>query len=144
MKALTYDGKVVQVEQQEFEVSPTMTWVDCPDDCVPGWIYENGAVHAPIIPPKPIEEVLAEFSAGIQIYLDSVAIGKGYQNALYCLSYLASEISAWKAEAETFLAWRDSVWVYSLAELAKFQSGEREAVSFDDFIQELPVIAWPV
>ena len=123
MKALVFQGLVVQVEQQEFEVSPTMIWVDCPDDCIPGWVYEDGAVHAPVIPPKPIEEVLAEYSAGIQLYLDEVASQKGYQNALYCLSYLDSTIVAWKSEAETFLAWRDSVWVYSLGELAKFQSG---------------------
>jgi hypothetical protein len=50
MKALVLNGKVVQVEQQAFEVHPSLVWVDCPDNVVAGWSYENGQ----FIEPEPI------------------------------------------------------------------------------------------
>ena len=31
MKALIFENKVVDVQATEFEVAPTMTWVDCDD-----------------------------------------------------------------------------------------------------------------
>ena len=31
MKALIFENKVVDVQETEFEVAPTMTWVDCDD-----------------------------------------------------------------------------------------------------------------
>jgi hypothetical protein len=143
MKALTFNGKVVQVELVEFEVSPLMKWVDCPDDCVAGWEYINGEVVRPQPPVKTLPEIVAEFSAGLQEFIDSVAAQKQYGSALYCASYGNSTNQQWKAEAETFIAWRDGVWVYCYTELAKFESGERAAVSFDEFKTELPAIAWP-
>ena len=36
MKALIFQDKVVQVQETEFEVPETFTWMDCPDDCVAG------------------------------------------------------------------------------------------------------------
>jgi hypothetical protein len=37
-KALILNNEIVDVVTTEFEVAPTMTWIDCPDDCkVGGW-----------------------------------------------------------------------------------------------------------
>jgi hypothetical protein len=33
MKALIFENKVVDVVEAEFEVHPSMTWMDCPDEC---------------------------------------------------------------------------------------------------------------
>ena len=143
MRALTFQGKVVQVERVEFEVNPALKWVDCPDDCVPGWAFENGAVVRPVIPEKTLPEVLHEFNQGLQEFIDSVAMQKQYETALHCATYATSTIAAWKLEAEQFIAWRDSVWTYSYTELAKFERGERQAVSFEEFLTELPTMVWP-
>ena len=143
MKALIFHEKVVQVQETTFEVAPDLFWVDCPDDCIPGWLFDNGAVIRPVIPVKTLPEIVAEFSAGLQEFIDSVAAQKQYGSALYCASYGNSTNQQWKAEAEAFIAWRDGVWVYCYTELAKFESGERAAVSFDEFKTELPAIAWP-
>ena len=42
MKALTKDGKVVQLSEEEFEVHPSYTWVDKVDSNVKvGWNYDG-------------------------------------------------------------------------------------------------------
>ena len=143
MKALIFNNMVVQVEEETFEVAPELFWVDCPNDCEYGWKYENGAVVRPVIPEKTLPEIIALFSSGLSEYMDAVAAQKQYGSTLLCASYTTSTNEQWKAEADTFIAWRDNVLAYSYTELAKFQSGEREAVSFEEFITELPVISWP-
>lgn len=42
MKALILDNKIVQVEIDIFDVANGLKWVDCPDDCVAGWVYKDG------------------------------------------------------------------------------------------------------
>jgi hypothetical protein len=143
MKALIFKEKVVQVEEIEFPVAKDLVWVDCPNDCVPGWIYENGAVHAPIIPQKSIEDILNEYRGEIESFMNSVAYERGYQTALSCISYLNSSVDLWASEAKAFLSWRDSVWSYILGEIEKLRNGQREVISFDDFSKEFPTIGWP-
>jgi hypothetical protein len=50
MKALIYEGLVVDVQEVEFDIHPSMTWMDCPDDCVTSWLLEDGVFSAP---PEP-------------------------------------------------------------------------------------------
>jgi len=51
MKALLLDNKVVDVVTTEFEVSSSMTWMNCPDDCVVGWTLIDGVLTAPAARP---------------------------------------------------------------------------------------------
>lgn len=53
MKALVFNNKVVQVEAQQFEVHPSLVWVDCPSNVTAGWGYENGQ----FIEPEPIKYI---------------------------------------------------------------------------------------
>ena len=41
MKALILDGKVVDVNEKEFEVHSSMSWVDCDDKVKHGWTYDG-------------------------------------------------------------------------------------------------------
>ena len=136
---------VVQVEtdDKEFPVAPEMQWVDCPDDCQYGWAYANGQVIRPPVPTKTLPEIIAEFSSGLQEFIESVVAQRQYTSALYCASYVTSTNDQWRAEADTFIAWRDTVWNYCYTELAKFESGERPLIPVDEFLTELPVISWP-
>jgi len=52
MKALIHNGLVVQVCESEFEVHPSMTWVNSNDSCQAGWRYENGQFIAPSSAPE--------------------------------------------------------------------------------------------
>ena len=41
MKALIFENKVVDVQATEFEVAPTMSWVDCDDTVKIGFSYDG-------------------------------------------------------------------------------------------------------
>jgi len=41
MKALIFDGIVVDLKEEEFEVNSSMSWVDCDDTVVVGWTYDG-------------------------------------------------------------------------------------------------------
>ena len=41
MKALIFENKVVDVQENEFEVAPTMTWVDCDNTIKAGFSYDG-------------------------------------------------------------------------------------------------------
>ena len=41
MKALILNGKVVDVNEKEFEVHSSMSWVDCDDKVKHGWTYDG-------------------------------------------------------------------------------------------------------
>ena len=47
MKALIFENKVVDLSESEFEVAPTLSWMDCSDDCKVGWTLESGVLTAP-------------------------------------------------------------------------------------------------
>lgn len=74
----------------------------------------------------------------IQAMIDAKANERQYDSGATLASYVNSTIEQWAAEAQAFVAWRDQVWVYALAELNKVRSGEREQPSVEDFLNELP------
>ena len=41
MKALIHDEKVVDVKEQSYEVHPSMSWIDCPNDIRIGFFYDG-------------------------------------------------------------------------------------------------------
>ena len=47
MKALIKDNLVVDTAEVEFEVHPSQTWMDCPDECAVGaWEVVDGTLQA--------------------------------------------------------------------------------------------------
>ena len=79
----------------------------------------------------------------IQAHIDAKAREKQYDRGATLASYVNSTVPEWAAEAQDFVAWRDQVWAYALAELDKVQSGGREQPSVEDFLAELPAFEWP-
>lgn len=47
MKALIFENKVIQLEDSEFEVAPTLSWIDAPANCAVGWSLEDGVLTEP-------------------------------------------------------------------------------------------------
>lgn len=84
-----------------------------------------------------------DYAASVQSHIDAVAKARGYADGVALAGYLSSTIPAWASEAATFIAWRDQVWLYAYAELARVQGGQRATPTIDGLIAELPVIAWP-
>ena len=59
MKALIFENKVVDVQETEFEVAPTMTWVDCNNTIKIGFSYDGTTFTSN----EPTAEKIAELEA---------------------------------------------------------------------------------
>lgn len=79
----------------------------------------------------------------IQAMIDAKAQEKQYDGGNSLASYVNSTVPEWATEAQTFVAWRDQVWAYALAEMARVQKSEREQPNIEDFLAELPDFEWP-
>lgn len=90
--------------------------------------------------PRP---TTSDFAAAIQSHIDATARARGYNGPATLASYVSSTVPAWAIEAQTFVAWRDAVWVYAYGELAKVQAGQRPQPVVDEIVAELPTIYWP-
>jgi len=57
MKALIYDDKVVDVKEQSYEVHPSMSWIDCPNDIKIGFFYDGKTFKSDEQTPEEIFEI---------------------------------------------------------------------------------------
>jgi hypothetical protein len=116
------DGKAVSI-------NGGFAIVDAPADEGPG----------PSDPPT-----MADYEDAIQAIVDGTAKTKLFRDGVTLASYTASTNPVWAAEAQAFVAWRDGVWTYAYAELAKVQAGEREQPTVTEFLTEIDPIVWPL
>ncbi len=94
----------------------------------------------------PALSTMEIFEAEIQAMVDATARQKQFRDGVTLASYVASTNAEWAAQAQTFIAWRDQVWAYCYAELAKVQAGERAQPTISEFLAELETqfpLAWP-
>jgi len=66
MKALISGNEVIDVVETEFEVHPSLTWMDCPDECrAYSWTLVDGVLTAPAEPPAMTYDMarLSEYSS---------------------------------------------------------------------------------
>lgn len=119
--------------------------VPCGPDVGIGWACSGGTFSPPEEPEVEASpaEIIEQFRAAIQQHVDVTAVSRRYDNGVSLASYVASGNPEWADEAQAFVAWRDAVWTYAYAELDKVLAAEREQPSVEEFIGELPVIAWP-
>jgi uncharacterized membrane protein YgcG len=89
-----------------------------------------------------LNQLKASILVLVEELINKTAKSKNYGDALACASYANSTVTQWANEAQTFIAWRDALWVYCLSEFAKAKNGERDIVSAEEFITELPLISW--
>lgn len=95
-------------------------------------------------PPQPLPPTQEDYQAAIALFIDRTAQGRSYDSGISLAGYVTSTVPQWAAEATTFIAWRDQIWVYAIAQLALVQAGKRAQPTVQDFInKELPAIAWP-
>lgn len=83
------------------------------------------------------------YAAAITAHIEATARSRQYDGALSLASYVTSSVPGWAAEANAFVAWRDAVWTYALAEMAAVQEGERAPPTVEALLSELPVMTWP-
>lgn len=79
----------------------------------------------------------------LELHINDTAKERSYNSGVSCSSYTSSNNLQWKAEADVFIAWRDSVWLYAYQVLSDIESNTIPAPSLDEFIASLPTIVWP-
>ncbi|WP_156367063.1 hypothetical protein [Bosea thiooxidans] len=86
---------------------------------------------------------LNDYRLAVQAHIDATAQQRSYDTGISCASYVGSTNPVWAAEAAAFTAWRDDVWAYAYAELAKVQNGQRPQPTVETILAELPALTWP-
>lgn len=92
----------------------------------------SGALH--------LNQVKEEVLVKIYILLNNEAVKKGYKSELSMASYLNSTNEVWRLQATNFIQWRDSVWNYCYLQFDLALTNQREIISADEFMLELPTL----
>jgi hypothetical protein len=105
------------------------------------------APYVPPPPPGPAEVAAAmreTFRIAVQDHVDATARSRQYENGFALAGYVSSTIASWRAEAETFVVWRDQVWLFVFEKMAQVEAGEIDPPeSPEALIGWLPQIEWP-
>lgn len=95
------------------------------------------------IPDLQLAYLQQQVEASIRELVEAKPLERGYDNLMTLTSYTTSSNAQWKAEAEAFIAWRDSIFEYSYQVLADVQAELISLPSFDDFMAKVPTLTWP-
>lgn len=95
-------------------------------------------------PPKPKEQVQAEYTAFLQGMLDSKAREYGYDSISTAVTYADEPIvSKFQEEGKAFRSWRSEFWDKGYAIIAQVEAGERELPTEQELIDEMPSFSIP-
>lgn len=86
-------------------------------DVYRAWV-EGGNVAGE--PPSPtFADYVAQFTPGLQQWMEGVAKSNGYDSVLSCVSYKASGVAQFAGDAVAMISWRDELWKWA----SKWQAG---------------------
>ncbi len=124
------------------------------DDPYDGLVWENKTIQ------KPTKEEIQEWSNDLQFqwnlntfykkaqefiadYINKIAQSRGYDSTLSISTYSNSTIPAWRAESETFIAWRDLVLSQAYEYFYEVAQGMHPIPNMQEIEAMIPSIKWP-
>lgn len=101
-------------------------------------------LDAHLNPPKPKEQLQAEYTAFLQSVLDRTAQQYGYDSIATAVTY-ADEPSVAKFQQEglAFRSWRSAFWEKGYAIMAQVEAGERGLPTEQELAEEMPAFSIP-
>lgn len=90
------------------------------------------------------EQIIAAFTAAIQLRLDTFARTRSYDSILSACTYVTSSVPRFAAEAAYCVSARDATWATGYQLLADVQAGNRAMPTVADVMTELPALEWPL
>ena len=89
------------------------------------------------------EQIIAQYTTGVQQHLDTFARTRNYDNILSAATYATSAVPKFQAEGQYAVEARDATWAMCYGILADVQGGQRTMPSQAELIAELPALVWP-
>ena len=94
-------------------------------------------------PPPTAEQIIAQYTNGVQQHLDTFARTRNYDSNLSACTYATSTVPKFKAEGQYAVEARDATWAKCYEVLAAVEAGTRPMPTLDELLAELPVLTWP-
>lgn len=88
-----------------------------------------------------IEELQVSYDSQLMKFFDKKAMEKNYDNRITC-SLRAGYTGPFQSEGLTFAQWMDTCTFKYYQILDDIKSGKRCIPSFDDIVNELPLLEW--
>lgn len=88
-------------------------------------------------------QIIAQYTAGVQLHLDTFARTRSYDGILSAATYATSQVPKFKAEGQYAVEARDATWAKCYEILAAVESGSRPMPTLEELIAELPALVWP-
>lgn len=111
-----------------------------------GKLIQADANGRPVLvdpPPPTAEQIIAQYTAGVQKRLDDFARARNYDGILSAATYATSQVPKFKAEGQYAVEARDTTWAKCYEILAAVETGSRPMPTLDELLAELPVLTWP-
>lgn len=94
-------------------------------------------------PPPTPEQIIAQYTSGVQAHLDTFARTRNYDDILSAATYTTSQVPKFKAEGQYAVEARDATWAMCYAVLAAVEAGSRPMPTLGELLAELPALVWP-
>lgn len=116
-----------------------------PNATAGGIYYLKGYEPAAETPAEYIARRQTEIVNMVQNLIDETAHQKGYDNGVYCASYVGDPDPEFDAQARAFLAWRGRCWrtCYNLLNSVTAGTVAPEDVTDEYVLERLPIMEWP-
>ena len=110
-----------------------------------GIYYLKGYEPAAETPAEYIARREEEIKTVVQTVIDETAHQKGYDNGVYCASYVGDPDPEFDAQARAFLAWRGRCWrtFYNILNSVIAGTVAPEDVTDEYVLERLPTMEWP-
>jgi hypothetical protein len=92
--------------------------------------------------PKTQTQQFKEIEHAFELYMDSVAQNKTYDDRKSCMLY-AGYTNPFQTEATAFAQWVASVWVLAVQQQAEVIAGKRAMPTPAQAVSEIPDMVWP-
>ncbi len=90
-----------------------------------------------------LKNIQNKVESELRLLIEAKPRERGYDNIFTLCSYVTSSNSQWQAEANAFISWRDSVFIYAYDILVQVQSQQISAPTIEEFMLGLPLLEWP-
>jgi hypothetical protein len=131
-QVLREDGALVPFDPMNADYQNYLAWRD-----------KGNAPGPYIVPPPSAQEIIAQYTAAVQLRLDTFFQSRGYDGILSAATYATSSVLKFQAEGQYAVEARDATWAKCYEILAAVEGGTSPMPTEAELLAELPALGWP-